>query len=298
MGSLFRDDNRLSEFSGFSLPEKNKVVPQHNKQISSSGSMLCQRMDDPSGDVIIHRTVRLLGRFHIRPLQFFLRISWNRKKYPDSFVFRVTPEIKENLRWWSLEEKLSQGKSLLPLNPNLEVFSDTSNLGWGALLGSKEISGALSPEQRNWHINVKELKAVYLGFQFLWKKHVTRQSQCTPTVRLPCHTSKTKGNTLFLPLQNSKGSSALGRTISGQASYVLHSREVQRSGRWIKPPETSVTQGVDSGSSGLLGSMEAVGDSVHRPVRDFHEPLSPLVLLTSPGSFSTGNWCHASGLIK
>lgn len=52
------------------------------------------------------------------------------------------------------ERKFSEGKSLLPLNPNLDFYLDVSDLGWGALLGSKEVSGTWSPGQKNWHISV------------------------------------------------------------------------------------------------------------------------------------------------
>lgn len=66
----------------------------------------------------------------------------------------ITQEIKSDLRWWLSEERLLVG-----------FYSDSLDLGWGALLGNQEVSGKWSLEEQNLHINVQELKALHLGLQ-------------------------------------------------------------------------------------------------------------------------------------
>lgn len=104
-----------------------------------------------------------LGRLNLRPLQFYLQEKWPRKQFPDSFTFAISEKIKECLRWWRSEGRLSQGLPLQLPNPDLTLFSDASDKGWGATMGTKEVSGQWQREERNWHINRKELKAVHLA---------------------------------------------------------------------------------------------------------------------------------------
>lgn len=54
---------------------------------------------------------------------------------------------------------------LYVVNPDLYFISDASDLGWGAFLGDKKISGVWSQEDRSLHINLKELKVIFLGLQ-------------------------------------------------------------------------------------------------------------------------------------
>ncbi|XP_064095199.1 uncharacterized protein LOC135207401 [Macrobrachium nipponense] len=82
-----------------------------------------------------------LGRLHMMNLQFLLKINRNKKKFPDSFVFQATSEIKEDLSWWRSEDRLLEGMSLLPLIPDLLFYSDMSSRSWGALLGRQESLG-------------------------------------------------------------------------------------------------------------------------------------------------------------
>lgn len=106
-----------------------------------------------------------LGRFHMRPLLFYFKACWSRKTQPCSFIFLISSEIKTDLQWQLSVERLREGKSFLPLCPNLEFYSNASDLGWGALPGSQKVSGMWSVDQRALHTNVKALKAIHLGLQ-------------------------------------------------------------------------------------------------------------------------------------
>ncbi|XP_064109710.1 uncharacterized protein LOC135217671 [Macrobrachium nipponense] len=106
-----------------------------------------------------------LGRLHMRTLQFYLKASWDRKIQPDSTVIPISEEIEEDLRWWLSEERAQDGLSLIRANPELEFYANTSDSGWGALLGKEKTSGIWTEQERGLHINIKKLKAIFLGLQ-------------------------------------------------------------------------------------------------------------------------------------
>ncbi|XP_066981092.1 uncharacterized protein [Macrobrachium rosenbergii] len=106
-----------------------------------------------------------LGRLHLRPLQHFLSRIWDRKNQEDSFSFDIPAEIKKHLSWWLNPSILGEGISLRRKNPDLVLFSDASESGWGATLGNKEVSGSWEEGQIGWHINRKELMAIWLGLK-------------------------------------------------------------------------------------------------------------------------------------
>ena len=51
--------------------------------------------------------------------------------------------------------------------PDISFFSDTSDVGWGALVGEHHASGLWFPHQKALSINMRELLAVQLGLQAL-----------------------------------------------------------------------------------------------------------------------------------
>ena len=60
-------------------------------------------------------------------------------------------------------EHLLLGVSLSQLSPNLDFWSDASDVGWGAHLGPKVVSGLWSQEETSLSINARELLAVERG---------------------------------------------------------------------------------------------------------------------------------------
>lgn len=55
------------------------------------------------------------------PLQFFPRVNWNREQ-PNTVMFQITAEIKEDLRLWTSRDRLSERKSLHILSPDLSFM--------------------------------------------------------------------------------------------------------------------------------------------------------------------------------
>ncbi|MGL5405231.1 MAG: reverse transcriptase domain-containing protein, partial [Propionibacteriaceae bacterium] len=73
-----------------------------------------------------------LGRLHLRPLQFFLHRNWSRRSQDLTFSLSLSQDIKKHLLWWTDPNLFAKGLSLQSQTPNLVLFSDASDMGWGA----------------------------------------------------------------------------------------------------------------------------------------------------------------------
>ena len=75
---------------------------------------------------------------------------------------------KQELNWW-LEEGLSSLKPISNGNPQFVIQTDSSKLGWGALLleHNLDTQGLWTTEEQDFHINYLELKAAHSGIKAL-----------------------------------------------------------------------------------------------------------------------------------
>ena len=104
------------------------------------------------------------GRLRMRSLQFVLRRSWD-QVYQSTLV-RWTQEVRVDLEWWFNRERLELGVSLDQVSPQLDLWSDASDVGWGAHLGKDIASGLWSPKDMGMSINARELLAIERALSF------------------------------------------------------------------------------------------------------------------------------------
>ena len=103
------------------------------------------------------------GRLRMRSFQFALHQAWDQVD-PDALV-RWSPEIYQDLLWWLDCKRLERGISLEQVSPQLGLWSDASDVGWGAHLGEQVVSGRWSHEERLSSINLRELLAMFYALQ-------------------------------------------------------------------------------------------------------------------------------------
>ena len=118
------------------------------------------------------------GRLRMRSLQLCLHKSWDHVDLSTPVAWSV--ECFQDLQWWLHLPRLSQGVSLRQVSPDLDFWSDASDVGWGAHLGSLVASGLWDLEQASLPINARELLAIrhsLLHFQ---------SSLCGKTVAVFC----------------------------------------------------------------------------------------------------------------
>ena len=106
----------------------------------------------------------MVDRLHMRPIQWHLKRHWH---VPESLkkVVPLPQSLHPHLDWWLLESNVLWGQPLHPLQHALQIFTDASNVGWGAHLGDSRARGVWSEPESRLHINFLELKAVFLALK-------------------------------------------------------------------------------------------------------------------------------------
>ncbi len=108
----------------------------------------------------------------VRPGRLFL---WNMIQFLKSpATCTLHPEIRADMDWWT--RLLPRINGTEPLSSpwesaeDLEIFVDASNRGYGGHYRNEYFNASWSVEQSRWHINSKELYAIYIGVR-IWAKH-------------------------------------------------------------------------------------------------------------------------------
>ena len=78
------------------------------------------------------------GRLRRRSFQFILRRHWDH--VAQSVLVGWTSEIRQDLDWWLDRERLDRGMSLEQVSPWLDLWSDVSDVCFGAHLGEEVAS--------------------------------------------------------------------------------------------------------------------------------------------------------------
>ena len=77
----------------------------------------------------------------------------------------LSEEAKGDIRWW--KNNIDEIYNDIVPNPSIEIKTDASLNGWGAVMGSSSTGGLFSDEKTKNHINVLELKAILFGLESL-----------------------------------------------------------------------------------------------------------------------------------
>ena len=120
------------------------------------------------------------ARLRVRPIQLYLLALWRPVRQPITQLIPVRPKLRFHLMWWLDQENLLKGVPLNSPPPNKFMFTDASNLGWGAHLDELTASGTWSGDQCKRHINWLELQAVFLALQS-FQQSVSHQSVLVST---------------------------------------------------------------------------------------------------------------------
>ena len=126
----------------------------------------CERQPASAWLGVLASLIQLIpgGRLQMRSLQFCLNRSWD---FSDqSLLIRWNADSQVDLQWWLDQPLLESGISLNQISPQLELWSDTSDVGWGAHLGGELTSGLWSLSEQALSINTRELLAVERALLF------------------------------------------------------------------------------------------------------------------------------------
>ena len=96
---------------------------------------------------------RQIQDFHIQQLH-----KWDRDL---SKRIILPAEARSNLDWWINNLQIVNGKPFFPRSPHLEIYSDASLSGWGAICDDVRTRGPWTAADRNRHINELEILAAF-----------------------------------------------------------------------------------------------------------------------------------------
>ena len=117
------------------------------------------------------------GRLRMRSLQWHLKMHWSPESDPPSLPVALPEEARRDLSWWMVRDHLLVGVRFGTPAPDLHLYSDASSSGWGAHLLDQNVSGVWSAQEKLLHINLLEMKALFLGLQAFQEdvagRHVT-----------------------------------------------------------------------------------------------------------------------------
>ena len=237
------------------------------------------------------------GRLRMRSLQWHLKSQWSPESDPPSLPVALPEEARRDLSWWMVRDHLLVGVRFGTPAPDLHLYSDTSSSGWGAHLLDQNVSGVWSTQEKVLHINLLEMKALFLALQAFQEDvaghHVTAMCDNSTVV---AYINK-QGGTVSRPLclltsrllrwTESFDVHLEARYLPGESNVLADvlSRRGQVVGtEWSLPP------------SGGESTSSYVGQSVDRPVRDLPQREAAPVLLACPGSTGRLRGCVSSSL--
>ena len=105
------------------------------------------------------------GRLQMRSLQWHLKTHWSPESDPPSLPVALPEEARRDLSWWMVRDHLLTGVRFGAPAPDLHLYSDASSSGWGVHLLDQNVSGVWSAQEKLLHINLLEMKALFLGLQ-------------------------------------------------------------------------------------------------------------------------------------
>ena len=250
------DPSQVIEFLGFKINSKNMTVSLTSKKQDKIRNMAIELLN--SRKVTIRDLASFIGNLvatqpavPLAPLRYkYIEIAKNKLLNANNGVYdaKVSLASKErfHIAWWA-DNVHKQYKSLRNLQPQLELFTDASLLGWGATLGNQKTGGEWSFLDKA-HINVLELKAVLFGLRSLCgdlrQTHIIVRSDNTTTVACIERCSSTKIE--LLRLTDEIFTWAQSRSIALSAEHIrgvdnvdadLASRSFNPDTEWmIDPP--------------------------------------------------------------
>ena len=102
-----------------------------------------------------------LGMLRMRPIQMGLLNVWNPFSGNPDEKIQVTQNVRHAMRWWLNRDNVMAGVPLRLSQVEHQVFTDASVDGWGGHWENQTIQGLWKPIEKQYHINVLELLAVW-----------------------------------------------------------------------------------------------------------------------------------------
>ncbi|XP_045139142.1 uncharacterized protein LOC123520690 [Portunus trituberculatus] len=153
------------KFVTASLPERRLI-----KIRQGCASLLCQ---DVTSIREVARVIGLLvaampavelGKLHYRKLEVGKIAALKQEHGNFDRKLNIIADMKPDLSWW-LDNMDRHQTHIFRSGTDIDLFTDASTLGWGGHLGCQTTSGTWSLGEKELHINILELKAIFFSMQ-------------------------------------------------------------------------------------------------------------------------------------
>ena len=205
--------------------------------------------------------------------------------------------MKRDLSWWMVRDHLLTGVRFGTPTPDLHLYSDASCSGWGAHLLDQHVSGVWSDQEKLLHINLLEMKALFLGLQGFREDvighHVTAMCDNSTVV---AYVNKQGGTVSPGPMLVGQPPSEMDGEFRCPSRCEVSSRSRQCPGRFPQPSQASYRDRVVSSPSGREVTVSRLGQSASRSLCDVPQRETAPVLLACPGSPGRPRGCISSSL--
>jgi ribonuclease HI len=84
-------------------------------------------------------------------------------------IMEISNDMKSELNWW-IRNIHTQFRKLNRASPSASIQTDASSLAWGVVFNGKEFGGIWKTDEKNFHINTLEMKAIYYAIKALITK--------------------------------------------------------------------------------------------------------------------------------
>ena len=179
--SVFIPSKSLN-FLGFDLSSENMTITlskekedkflRASNQLLEKHSPMIREVAGLIGLVISYSHAFDYGLAHIKSLENEKIEALRRSKGNFDVPMQISDRARQDVIWWM--EKVTQSEKHIEIvQPDVTVFTDASEQGWGAYMGDITTGGRWTYEESQSHINVLELKAIFFSLKSL----ITRPCQ-------------------------------------------------------------------------------------------------------------------------
>ena len=267
---ISRHDHRYRGRQGFSVSGASREIP------------------DGSGELLYHGLTPSSALAGVPRSPGFARAAGS-SRTPSDAHFTVASEgareVRWDLSWWMVRDHLLTGVQFGTSSPDLHLYSDAFCLGWGAHHLDQHVSGVWSDQEKLLHINLLEMKALFLGLQSFREDvighHVTAMCDNSTVV---AYANRQGGMVSRALCFVDQPPSEMDGEFRHPYRCEVSSRTSQCPGRSPQPSRASCRDRVVSPPSGGEVTASCLGQSVDRPLCDVPQRETAPVLLSSLGS--------------
>ena len=102
------------------------------------------------------------ARLFMRPIQLHLLSFWKPVSQNFEKEIPITLHLISHHQWWLKPTNILNGKSFVQKQTTVTITTNASKVGYGGHMNSLVVQGEWSDVQKEWHINLLEMEAVFL----------------------------------------------------------------------------------------------------------------------------------------